>query len=190
MKGVFVEGGDKGNVFARLVRLFCLAFGSAYDGSIRIYGNAVIWGGIAPPGGPLAEIANGEEGCNADDQDQCNCADPAHARLKRFTPLHAVAAHVGCEGRPTAVIVHKRSAFVRTCLEEAVSPVVFVQANCTCVSAHNSLAENAAGELAELLLLQRNQMTLADFGNLGDFFQRDATGNSSRAQVFAKSAHR
>ena len=46
------------------------------------------------------------------------------------------------------------------------------------------------GSRRKLLLLQRNQVPLADFGDRGNVFQRNAAGKPLHAQVFSKAAHR
>jgi hypothetical protein len=40
-----------------------------------------------------------------------------------------------------------------------------------------------------VILLQRNQMVLADLGDRGNVFQRDAAGQPLHAQVFSEASH-
>jgi hypothetical protein len=67
---------------------------------------------------------------------------------------------------------------------------VLIQADRPGVAAHNALVENPAGKQAKPLLLQRNQVALADFGDCGYLFQRNAAGQPLHAQVFSKVSHR
>jgi hypothetical protein len=67
---------------------------------------------------------------------------------------------------------------------------MLVEADGSRVSADDSFAEDASRKLAKLLLLQRNEVVLADFGNGRDVFQRNAAGYPLHAQVFAKASHR
>jgi hypothetical protein len=44
------------------------------------------------------------------------------------------------------------------------------------VAAHNAFAQDAAGQQTKTVLLQRQQVVLADLGDRGNLFQRDAAG--------------
>ncbi len=56
--------------------------------------------------------------------------------------------------------------------------------------AHDALAQDAARQQTKPLLLQRNQMPLADLGDRRNFFQRNAASDPLRPQVFSKVSHR
>jgi hypothetical protein len=68
--------------------------------------------------------------------------------------------------------------------------VVLVEAENAQVPANDALIEDASGELAKAILLQRNQVMLADLGNCRNVFQRYAAGRPLHAQIFTKASHR
>ena len=56
----------------------------------------------------------------------------------------------------------------------AFDPFILIESNDPGIFPHHAFVEDAAGEDIELLLLQGLQMAVADFGDAGDGFQRDA----------------
>ena len=73
--------------------------------------------------------------------------------------------------------------------EKAFSPGVFVEAESSGVPTDDALAEDATWEETKPLLLQRNQVALADLGDRRYLLQRDAAGQPLHAQVFSKVSH-
>ena len=84
-------------------------------------------------------------------------------------------ADVGRKGRPVAVVVDPLAGSGRSS-EKSLGPEILVKAQSSGVTAHDALAQNAAGQQAKPPLLQRNQVALADLGDRGDLFQRNAAG--------------
>jgi hypothetical protein len=67
---------------------------------------------------------------------------------------------------------------------------MLVEAESAHIAANDALVEDSSGELAKAILLQRNQVVLADLGNRRDVLQRYAARRPLHAQVFAKASHR
>ena len=74
-------------------------------------------------------------------------------------------------------------------LHEATGPVFLVEAEGGGIAADDAFVEDAAGKLAETILLQRQQMVLADLGDGRDVFERNAAIDALLAQVFPEIAH-
>ena len=75
-------------------------------------------------------------------------------------------------------------------LKKPLGPVLGIEAERAGVAAHDAFAQDAAGKQAKPLLLQRDQVPLADFGDRRDVFQRNAARQALLAQVFSKTPHR
>ncbi len=73
--------------------------------------------------------------------------------------------------------------------QEAIGPVVSVEADSADISANNAFAEDPTGQLLEPILLQRNQMALADLGDSSDLLERDTARDPLRSKLFPKSTH-
>jgi hypothetical protein len=87
-----------------------------------------------------------------------------------------------------------RDAFLRVDLGLAESKIigdrfVIVQAEVLGVGANESFIEDAAGKQIEVLLLDSLQHARADFGGLGNFFERDVLGLARFAEFVAELAH-
>src|ERR1039457_2878015 len=164
--------------------LYAMAGAAPEPGPVAGPGSA-----IEPPPGTEAEVADCEEGCRGYDQQQQDGAEPAQTGLGSVVAEDARFAHVGREGCPTGVVVHPLAGGVIG-LEKTLGPVLLVQAHNSRVTAHDAFVQNATGKEAIMILLQRKQMALADFGDRGDVFQRNAAGQPLHAQVFSKVSHR
>ena len=90
--------------------------------------------------------------------------------------------------QPSAAGVDGRAFFIG-CFKEAVSPVARIKAKGADVSAHNAFAEDSAGKLLVTILLQRDQVALADLGDGSDLLQRYTARNPLRPKLFPKSTH-
>jgi hypothetical protein len=66
---------------------------------------------------------------------------------------------------------------------------MLVEAEGSGIAAHDAFGEDAAGQQAKPLLLQRHQVVLGDFGHGCDLLQRYAAGEPFHAQVFTKVSH-
>ena len=141
-----------------------------------------------PPAGAHSIIADHEETGRANQEEQKQGAQPAEAEFGRLAALHAGLPYIGGESRPIRVFHHQARGGIG--LQESLGPVLLIESDRIRVAADNSFAENASGELTELLLLQRHEVVLADFGDGGYVFQRDAAGGPLHAQVFTKTSHR
>ena len=143
-----------------------------------------------PPSSPNTEIADGEEPCGGDHEEQKDPSGPADTDFKGIALFHAGFADIGSEGGPATVLVlvdfGDGSAGG---LEKTIGPVLLVKAQSSGVTADDSLAEDAAGKEAKPLLFQRKQVLPADLGDCGNLVERDAAGQPLLAQVFSKVAH-
>jgi len=128
-----------------------------------------------PPTGAKSDVAKREVGSGRNGDEQEYGTGPAEANLDGIVADDAGFADVGREGGPVAVIVKHLAGGV-ICLEEALGPVALVQAESACVPAHDSLIEDATGQQAKALLLQGDEMPLADFSDCGNLLQRNAAG--------------
>ena len=127
-----------------------------------------------PPACADAVVANCEEAADGTTSSKHDRANPAHADFLLIVSLNAGFADVRCEGGPVAFVVDASCPVGAAGLQEAVGPVARVESEGVYVAANNALAQDAAGKQTKPLLLQRNEVTLADFGNSADVFQRNA----------------
>ena len=128
-----------------------------------------------PPTGAKAEVANGEKGTDSNHEKKQNRPRPAQASLGGIMAQDACLAYIGGKRCPSAVVIGRLPGFAIG-FEKAIRPVLLIQAKRACIASNNSLVENAAWKSAKLLLLQREQVALANLGNRRDFFKRNAAG--------------
>ena len=141
-----------------------------------------------PPTDADADVTDDEEGGGGDNEQQKDGASPAEALLKGVAAEHAGLADIGGEFSPASVVVNDLSGGAIGA-EEALGPVLGIEAEGAGVSADDAFGEDSAGEEAKAFLLQRHEVVLADFGDRRYFFQRNAAGEPLHAQVFTKVAH-
>jgi hypothetical protein len=142
----------------------------------------------APPAGPYAIVSESKKCRAANQQQKQNSDDPAQADLIGFVPEKAGLAYIGSEGGPTAVIFDGLTDLA-TGFKETVSPSILIEADGAGITTHDAFAQNSTGQQGKLLLFQRNEMPLADFGYRTNIFQRNAAGEPLHAQVFSKITH-
>jgi len=143
----------------------------------------------APPASAYADVADGEIAGDCYDGDEDGCADPAEADFHGFAALDALFSNVGGEGGPAVVWSVDGEADLVGGFEEAVSPVAGVEPEGTDVAPDDAFAEDAAGKLLVAILLQRDQVPLADLGHGSDLLERDSARNSLRSKLLPKSTH-
>lgn len=143
----------------------------------------------APPARADAYVADGEVAGDGDDSHQDGGADPAEADFHGFAALNALFADIGGEGGPAVVGCVDGEANLVGGLEEAVGPVASIEPNCADVAADDAFAEDAPGELLVAILLQRDEVALADLGHGSDLLERDTARNSLRSKLLPKSTH-
>ena len=121
--------------------------------------------------------------------DEGDSAKPAETLFHGFAALHAFFADVGSKCGPAVCGRIDGCAFFVGGFEKAVSPVTGVEAEGADVSANDAFAEDSAWKLLVTILLQRDQVALADLGDSGDLLERDAARNPLRSKLFPKSTH-
>jgi hypothetical protein len=142
-----------------------------------------------PPAGVDAEVADGEEAKHRDYGDECDGAEPAETLFHGFAAFHALFADIRGEGGPAVRCRIDGCAFFVGGFQKTVSPVARIEAEGADITANDAFAEDPARELLEAILLQRNQMALADFGDGSDLLERDTARNPLRPKLFPKSTH-
>ena len=100
-----------------------------------------------------AVVADCEEAKHGDRGDQSNRAKPAKTLFNGVAALHAFLADIGGEGGPAVGCGLDGSTFLVGCFEESVSPISGVKAEGTGISADDTFAQDATGELLIAILL-------------------------------------
>ena len=72
------------------------------------------------------------------------------------------------------------------CVEIVGYGFFFVESDLTCVGAHETLVEDAAGKLVEMFLFEGAQHAGADFGGAGDGIEPDALPLALLAKFFSE----